>query len=82
MYPQCERLLAHLKEHRAINPMEAWTKLGIYRLGARVWDLRKAGYPVASTFQKVPNRFGETCRVASYRLGQDETETVPEGCLL
>lgn len=65
---QCERLLTYLEEHRAINPMEAWTQLGIYRLGARVFDLRRAGHPICSTFQKVPNRFGEECRVASYRL--------------
>lgn len=68
MQKQTDRLLDYLKEHRAINPMEAWTKLGIYRLGARVFDLRRAGHPISSARQKVPNRFGEECRVASYRL--------------
>lgn len=68
MYPQCKRLLAHLEEHRSINPLEAWTKLGIYRLGARVFDLRREGYAISSGRQKVANRFGEECRVATYKL--------------
>lgn len=71
MYPQCERLLAYLEEHRTINPLEAWSKLGIYRLGARVFDLRAAGYDVQSGFLKVKNQFGEDCRVANYHYGAE-----------
>ena len=32
---QCDRLLAHLIDEGTINPLEAWQKLGIYRLSAR-----------------------------------------------
>lgn len=66
MPKQTERLLDYLKEHRRINPMEAWRELGIYRLGARVFDLRAAGHHIESGRVKVSNQFGEQCRVASY----------------
>jgi hypothetical protein len=35
-----KRLIAHLKAHKSINPKDAWVKIGIYRLGARIHDLR------------------------------------------
>lgn len=66
MQTQNERVLAYLQEHRTITPMEAWLKLGIYRLGARVFDLKQAGHDIRSGRQKVFNQFGETCRVANY----------------
>jgi hypothetical protein len=65
---QTDRLLEYLQTHRAIDPMTAWDKLGIYRLGARVHDLRKAGHNIESSRVAVDNRFGEQCHVARYRL--------------
>lgn len=65
---QTERLLTYLKEHPSIDPMTAWERLGIYRLGARVFDLRKEGHPISRDMVEVANRFGEPCRVARYRL--------------
>ena len=64
---QCARLLARL-ERGPINPMQAWDELGIYRLGARVFDLRSAGHAIVRVMVPVPNRYGEDCRVAQYRL--------------
>ena len=68
MNTQNARLLAYLKAHRQIDPMTAWRELGIYRLGARVFDLREAGHNIESTRVPVENRFGEECRVALYKL--------------
>ena len=65
---QNERLLKYLKVHRSIDPMAAWSSLGIYRLGARVWDLKRMGYNIITTTKKVKNQFGEDCRVAKYVL--------------
>jgi hypothetical protein len=66
---QCDRLIVYLRSHRGITPMEAWNELGIYRLGARVWDLKhKRGYNIEKSMVNVPNRYGETCKVAQYRL--------------
>lgn len=65
---QCDRLLAHLIDEGTINPLEAWQKPGIYRLSARVYDLRARGFSVKERPVEVPNRFGETARVAEYYL--------------
>lgn len=68
---QCERLLEYLQAHliTGINPLESWQNLGIYRLGARIFDLKKAGYNIIANSCEVTNRYGEKCRVACYRLG-------------
>ena len=72
MQTQNERLLDYLERHTAITPMEAWVKLGIYRLGARIFELRRLGHSIRSDFKKVPNQFGEECRVANYKLERAE----------
>lgn len=51
---QCRELLAHLERHRTITPMEAYERLGIYRLAARVFDLRAAGHGI-KTLQRQPH---------------------------
>lgn len=64
---QTKRLLKALRQG-PINPLQAWARLGIYRLGARIWDLKQAGHRISRQMVKVHNRFGEQCRVAQYRL--------------
>lgn len=64
---QCERLLARLKRG-PITPLEAWSELGIYRLGARVFDLKEQGHEITREMVAVSNKFGEECRVAQYTL--------------
>ena len=66
---QVDRLRAYLKTGNNINPLEAWRKLGIYRLSARVFDLREAGEDIKGELVEVRNQFGEPCRVKSYRMG-------------
>ncbi len=68
MSTQCERLLRHLETHQSIDPMQALGQLGIYRLGARIFDLREAGHAIHADRKIVHNRFGEECRVAVYTL--------------
>jgi len=65
------RLLQYLKENKRINPLQALTELGIYRLGARIFDLKKMGYDITKTNIAVKNRFGEKCIVAEYKLNRD-----------
>ena len=70
METQCNRRLDYLETNDGIDPLTAWRDLGIYRLGARVFDLRKAGHPITRVMREVDNRFGEICRVAYYKLEQ------------
>lgn len=65
---QADRLLRALQEGRAIDPMVAWRELGIYRLSDVVFQLRRLGWPIRTDGIDVKNRFGESCRVANYRL--------------
>ena len=53
--------------HR-ITPYDAYVSRGIMRLGAIIYDLRKEGVDIATEIIAVPNRYGETCHVAEYRL--------------
>ena len=81
MKPQNERLLAYLQEHGSIGPFESWKEIGIYRLGARIWDLKQQGHRIVRELEKVPNQFGETCRVARYRLvAAPETHSTGSTC--
>lgn len=68
MQTQNERLLEHLKRHRSINAMQALSELGIYRLAARIGELKAKGHDIEASAVEVQNRFGEACRVAEYRL--------------
>jgi hypothetical protein len=54
--------------HNQIDPLEAWTKLGIYRLAAVVHLLRQAGIKIKTERMEVSNRFNEVCNVANYVL--------------
>ena len=60
--------MEYLQTHGSIDPMTAWRELGIYRLGARVFELREAGEKIETERVPVTNRWGEECRVARYSL--------------
>lgn len=68
MLTQQARLMEHLELHSQIYPLEAWTKLGIYRLAAVVHLLRQAGIKIKTERMEVSNRFNEVCNVANYVL--------------
>ena len=67
MSNQCDRLLAYLRRHGEIDPLTSWRSLGIYRLGTRIYDLKRRGYNIKSDRVTVRNRFGEGVRVANYK---------------
>lgn len=68
---QNQRILEYIEKFGEITQLEAIRDLGIMRLASRVSDLRRKGYPIASDWVSVTNRFGEETKVKSYRL---ETE--------
>lgn len=69
---QNQRVLDYMRDNPGITPLEAMGKLGIYRLSARISDLRREGHSINSTRVTVKNRFGEKCSVAFYSLeGKD-----------
>jgi len=55
-----------LEKGRSITPIQALDMFGCFRLGARIWDLRKAGYDIETLNHKLPN--GKI--VAKYKLAK------------
>lgn len=69
---QNEKILKYLKTHkRGITPQIAYEKFACLRLSGRIYELKEAGYNISSTLTDVKNRYGETCRVAVYRLMEE-----------
>ena len=61
---QSEKILAHLQAGKTLTPMDALRLFGCFRLGGRVFDLRKQGHPIKSELVEV----GGGKRVARYSL--------------
>lgn len=62
---QADQILAHLKEGRGITPLDALHLYGCFRLGARVFELKQAGFDIRSQMVDV----GNGKKVSRYRLG-------------
>lgn len=60
-----DQILAHLQAGNTITPLEALDLFGCFRLGARIWDLKRDGHPIVSEQIQLEN--GK--RVARYRYG-------------
>lgn len=43
---QESRILRHLQSGKTLTPLEAWRRFGAYRLGARIYKLRRRGYKI------------------------------------
>ena len=46
---QTLQILEYMKAHGSITPLEALENIGCFRLGARIWELKDMGFPVAGT---------------------------------
>ena len=65
---QCQMVLKYMEDFGAITPLEALNDLGIYRLGARIYDLRQSGHKIESRIITRANRYGRAICFAEYRL--------------
>lgn len=65
---QSERVLRHLEERGGLTQREASDAYGIERLGARILELRQAGYPIVTVTEAGKNRYGDTTHYARYFL--------------
>ncbi len=71
---QTEMVKHYLENHYSITPKVAMEELGIYRLGARIYDLKRQGVKIKSAFIEVPTRTGETTRVKMYWIPGEPKE--------
>lgn len=62
-------VLQHLKRFGSIEPLTALREYGIYRLGARVADLRSEGYHIVTETKASVSRItGRSVHFANYKL--------------
>lgn len=68
---QNQKVLRYLQTHkRGLTQRKADDLFGVERLSGRIYDLRHEGYDIKTTMIAVKNRYGDTCHVASYTLGE------------
>ena len=68
---QKERILQYMKDFGSITQAQAFTDLGVYRLAARIADLRGEGYLISSEMKAGKNRYGEAVYFSEYKLKND-----------
>jgi len=67
---QAAKILRHMEAFGAITALEALGEYGIMRLGARIWELKAAGYDIKTELVSGTNRFGEATHYARYTLAK------------
>lgn len=69
---QCEKILRHLKDKGSITAFDAIVEYNIYRLAARISDLKKAGYAIRSELVAHTNSYGEKSHFSRYYLMSED----------
>jgi hypothetical protein len=70
---QNEQILDYLRKNGSITQAEAVERFGCYRLGARIWDLKRRGIRIRRRMEEGLNRFGIKTRYARYTIqGADD----------
>ena len=64
---QKERIRKYLDDFGSITQLEAIRDIGVMRLGARIWEMVRAGEPIITEWEIRPNRYGQPTRYARYR---------------
>jgi len=65
---QATRIVEYMRDHGSITALEAMRDLGCYRLAARIHDIKELSYDIKRDFVSVPNRYGETTKIARYAI--------------
>lgn len=68
MTTQTQALAEYLIAHGSITSREAEDELGIMRCASRIHDLKREGYRITDSWEKVPSRYGQT-RVKRWHMG-------------
>lgn len=65
---QAQLIIEYMDEFGSITPLEAIRDLGVFRLSARISDIKKMGIPIETEMVLVPNRRGTKSCIARYSL--------------
>ena len=67
---QADLVYDYLKQFGSITPMAALSELGVARLAARIYDLRKQGVEIESETVTSRNRRGDPVSFKKYKLAK------------
>lgn len=70
MHPQNLMVLTWLKSGRELTPLDALNTFGCFRLSARIYDLRKDGWPIECERRAVTN----DKVIGVYRMTTEESQ--------
>ena len=73
---QKERVLQYIRDFGGISSFEAFRELGVTRLSAVVFDLKRAGYNIKSTVTTGSNRYGDKVYFSTYTLEAEDGTTI------
>ena len=65
---QNDMILDYLNKYGSITQAEAVIHMGCYRLGARIWDLKRRGVKIKRCMETSMNRFGVITCYARYTI--------------
>ena len=68
---QNEMVLAYMKGKGSITSMEAFTKLGVTRLSARIYDLKEKGVKIQSQRESSIDRHNQKTHFNRYFLMEE-----------
>ncbi len=69
---QSEMVRKYIEDFGSITPAEAFVDLGVYRLSACIFKLRRNGLAISTEMEESTNRYGKTSRYARYRIAGRE----------
>lgn len=67
-----DRVLQYMKEFGSITSYEAFRELGVTRLSAAIFILKKKGIDICTKMEQSKNRYGDTVYFARYSLVEEE----------
>ena len=76
------RVLNYMLDFGSISSFEAFKDLGVTRISARIFELRKRGYFIENEWEHTTNRYGDKVKYVRYTLNKEKTfdfSTKPQG---
>lgn len=74
MGKQQQRVLDYMRIFGSISSLEAFKDLGVTRLSAVIYELKRKGVAITSTTEYVKNRYGEPVHFSRYMVAQNESQ--------
>ena len=65
---QEQKVINYIREFGSITTKDAFNDLGITRLSAKIFNLKKMGYEIKDNFEQGKNRYGEPTSYKRYYL--------------